>query len=463
QRQVRDFLLDKQNRLWIATNEGVLQLDTNDRVRRVINWKDGLENQSVTGLEMDAEGRLWMGTSNGLYRYDPKNSQMNRYSIKDGLFGNSIEGAFHSLNDGQLFVGFAYSFNLTQPNALPISLTPPKVVLDGIKVLNQSRPLPTNGKLTLLPGENVVSFDFAVLSYTQPGQTVLAYKLEGFDETWIETQQNTITYTNLDGGGYTLQVRARNRDGVWSTHSYSVKIRVIPPFHQTWWFRLLFVTFVAGLAAFVAWYRQLEKRRLDSIRRRIARDLHDDMGSTLSSIRFFSEVAQNRLGESNPETSSLLQRIAQSAADLSEAMQDIVWAINVRFDKIDDLAARMREFGIKICEAKGIKYVTDMPTQWPARQLRPDQKRNIYLIYKEAMNNAAKYAEANEIQVKLNIQGKQLGLEINDNGKGFDLTGAAMGNGIINMRQRATDIGGSLEITSHAGKGTQIVLKAPIT
>jgi signal transduction histidine kinase len=447
----------------VATNEGVHMLDENDRVRRTINWRDGLENQNVTGMEMDKDGRLWLATSNGLYRYDIKSGNMTRYGIQDGLFSNSLENSFHQTPDGELFMGFAYAFNLGRPQSMPVNMTPPKVVLDGIKVLNKARPLPTDGRLILRPGENVVSFDFAVINFTQSDRNVLAYKLDGFDNTWTETRQNTITYTNLDGGTYTLLVRARNRDGVWSTQVFPLKIKVIPPFYQTWWFRLLFMAFVAGIAAFVAWYRQLEKRRLDAIRRRIARDLHDDMGSTLSSIRFFSEVAQNKLGDGNPETSSLLQRIAQSAADLSEAMQDIVWAINVRFDKIDDLALRMREFGIKVCEACGIAFVSDIPAVWPDWQLRPDQKRNIYLIYKETVNNAAKYAQATEISVGLRLQGRNLRLDIRDNGRGFDTAETTPGNGLINMRQRALDIRGTLEISSRAGEGTQITLLTPLS
>jgi len=325
-------------------------------------------------------------------------------------------------------------------------------------VLNKPVPWRMGEPVVLQPGDNVVSFDFSAPSYTQPEKTVLAYKLEGFDPDWVETRQNTITYTNLDGGKYTLLVKARNGDGFWSREVMRVPLRVIPPFRKTIWFRLLILALAGGVIGLIAWNRLEQRLQLEKIRRRIARDLHDDMGSTLSSIRFFSEVAQTQIETDQAQAKTLLQRIGQSAAALSEAMQDIVWAINARYDNLDDLAARMREFGLRIGEARGIRFRDEISSTFSLRHLRPDQRRNIYLIFKEALNNAAKYSECSEIRVRMELNRSKLMLEIKDDGKGFDPDAVQPGNGLTNMRQRAAEIGGELDLKTSPGQGVQIEL-----
>ncbi len=145
-------------------------------------------------------------------------------------------------------------------------------------------------------------------------------------------------------------------------------------------------------------------------------------------------------------------------------MRDIVWAIGGKNDHLDDLVTRMREFGLRICEAKNIEFDTDLPEELPDRPLRPDQLRNFYLVFKEAVNNAAKYALCTEITLRLRIRRGYLTLEITDNGKGFDPSASSTGsgNGLPNLRQRATEIGGKLSIETAPGKGTRVTLTAPL-
>jgi signal transduction histidine kinase/ligand-binding sensor domain-containing protein len=457
-----DFAFDRDKRLWVATDKGLLRLDDNGRIEFALTTENGLPNNNVYCIEIDLEDRFWLSTSNGLVRYYPPTGALNVYRRPDGLFNNNLLEGFRMLPRGELFIGFDIAFNLANTARLPMNPHPPRVALTDVLVLNKPIQWRLGETIVLRPGDNVVAFDFAALSFTQSEKTVLAYKLEGFNEEWTETQQNLITYTNLDGGDYTLLVRARNGDGIWSSETARVQLKVIPPFTKTIWFRLMLVALVAGIVGLIAWYRQQQRIRLEITRRRIARDLHDDMGSTLSSIRFFSEVAQNQLTENQTPTKNILERIGQSATALSEAMQDIVWAINARHDNFDDLAARMREFGLKISEARDIRFSADIPASFSVRHLRPDLRRNIYLIFKEAVNNAAKYSGCSEINLNMKLNGRKLFLEIKDDGKGFDPATVQYGNGLANMRQRAADIKGKLEVKTAPGAGVKIGLEVEV-
>jgi signal transduction histidine kinase len=197
---------------------------------------------------------------------------------------------------------------------------------------------------------------------------------------------------------------------------------------------------------------------MERIRDRIATDLHDDMGSTLSSIRIFSDVAKKQIEEVKPETVQLLDRISNNATSLSENMQDIIWTIRSDNDTLEDLVSRMREFGLRVCDAKHIKFDTIVSQSFKASKLSLEQRRNLYLIFKEALNNAVKYAESSQIDLILNLKSRFLKMELNDNGKGFDMEKIKRGNGLNNLEKRAKEIGGQITIKSELGKGTYINL-----
>jgi signal transduction histidine kinase len=219
----------------------------------------------------------------------------------------------------------------------------------------------------------------------------------------------------------------------------------------------LFVVLAAIIFFIVYGYRKQQRRRLEKIRNRIATDLHDDMGSTLSSIRIFSDVAKKQI-EEKPETVQLLDRISNNATSLSENMQDIIWTIRSDNDTLEDLVSKMREFGLRVCDAKHIGFNTIVSQSFKASRLSLEQRRNLYLIFREALNNAVKYAECSQIDLILNLKSRFLKMELNDNGKGFDMDKIKRGNGLNNLEKRAKEIGGQITIKSEPGKGTCINL-----
>lgn len=454
------LFLGRNGRVWVATIEGLIQMDTSGRVIRKFGYEDGLKSEHIFNVIEDGNGMVWLATTNLLYRLDPESKALEWFDKRDGLFGNSLTDGFCMTDNGEIFIGFQNAFNYFNPTQTTHNQVPPKIVFTGFTVLNKERIFNPEETLVLRPGENVFSISFAALNFSQPEKNRYAYKLEGFDPDWVFTDQPMGTYTNLDGGNYTFRVRASNNDGVWNELGASVSVKVIPPFRETWYFTALLILLAGGLVSAILIYRQQQRHRLDAIRERIARDLHDDMGSTLSSIRFFSEFARSKVA--NPEVSPILQRISESAASLSESMQDIIWAINTKNEQLDDLITRMRQFGFKMLEARGIELKVQVSDSFRSARLSIGQRRNIYLIFKEAVNNAAKYSNCTQVKLYIALIKSDLRMEIEDNGTGFDEQDIERGHGLTNMRKRAAEIGGDLRIESSTGQGARIQLNVKL-
>ena len=218
----------------------------------------------------------------------------------------------------------------------------------------------------------------------------------------------------------------------------------------------VFVMLLMGLFGFLLFKQAKlrQKLKMEQFRNRIAADLHDNMGSTLSSIGMYSEVIKQRLGNEVPETEHMLDIVTQSSQELIESMNDIVWTINPKNNTIQSLLARIRELAAELCEAKNIKF-TFKGESIENLTMDMESAQNVYLILKEGINNALKYSECNEIILAVRLTGKRFDFEINDDGKGFDKNAIKQGNGMRTMNQRMKDIGGDLEIES-SDMGTTI-------
>lgn len=456
-----DLLAAHDGTIWVASVEGLFQLGARGEVLAHYGPADGLESGQLLRLAEDRNHHIWIGTGNGLYWFNPTMQIFFRFDKSDGLFSNSIGGAFITTDEGLLLVGYSEGFNFINTSRPVVNRRPPPVVLSGIQVLNRERYLPAGATLRLGPHENVVSFNFSALNYTQSDKNVFAYRLEGFDQDWIVTREGRAVYTNLDGGRYTLRVKAANNDGHWNDQGISLPIEVVPPFTKTGYFyALLTLVLLGGVVGYMQIRRRQHEREL-AIRDRIARDLHDDVGSTLSSIRFYSEAASRQV--LNPQLKPLLDQISQTAGSLSESMQDIIWAVNSRRDQVEDLLARMREYGHRTAAAQHAQLRVTADERFARLHLGLEQRRNIYLIFKEALNNACKYASASEITVDVRVAHRHLIISIADNGRGFDQVSArGGGNGLYNMKKRAGEIGGVLSIRSAPAEGTTIYLRLPL-
>lgn len=449
--------IDKSQNIWVSGVGYIAKLDRQGEVINIYNDKSGLIANSVYTMAQDPDGFLWIATDNKLHRLNTSTGHFVYFDKNDGLFNNKMADGFYMSDAGELFIGFNGAINSISTDKIAFNKKPPVVFASRLNVKGHLRNFDENNKVVIRPGERNIIIEFSALNYSQSQKNRFAFLLEGYDSTWRFTNERIISLMNLEGGTHKLHVKASNNDGIWSKEMlYTIK--VIPPFHKTIWFKLLIGLLVAVLAFLIYLYRKQQKKRLEKIRNRIATDLHDDMGSTLSSIRIFSDVAKKQIQEVKPETVQLLDRISNNATSLSENMQDIIWTIRSDNDTLEDLVSRMREFGLRVCDAKNIKFNTVVSQNFKASKLTLEQRRNLYLVFKEALNNAVKYSQCTQIDLILNLKNRFLKLELIDNGNGFDVEAVKRGNGLNNLEKRAKEINGQIGISSEQGKGTTINL-----
>jgi len=290
------------------------------------------------------------------------------------------------------------------------------------------------------------------------------YMLVNFNKDWVESGTlHEATFTNLDPGTYNFRVQGRNSAGVWDERGAAIQLIVTPPWWGTWWFRIGVLLALAGALYAFYRYRLAQAVKVVRVRERIARDLHDEIGSTLSSVSLFSTVAQKKAGDKAPEASMLLGRITESTTQVLEAMNDIVWAVNADNDDMASVVKRMQAFAVSVTEARGCKLHMHADEDLKNRRLEMTQRKDLYLIFKEAVNNAMKYSGCLNLRVDLIREGGGILMRIQDDGRGFDpLAGNGSvggGNGVGNMRVRAATIPGTLTINSEVGQGTTVELR----
>jgi two-component sensor histidine kinase len=329
------------------------------------------------------------------------------------------------------------------------------VVGDSAQVLDST--IESKRKIVLDHDQNAILFTFSGLSFSHPENNQYAYMLEGFDKDWIHTDASHrfASYTNLDPDKYTFKVKASNNDGVWNDNPATLTIIITPAWWQTWWFKALVIIAIAGIVYSIYRYRLQQAIKMQTMRNNIASDLHDDIGSTLSSISYYTAAIKKQVKETNPDAISLLDKMENASADTVNAMSDIVWATNPSYDKGADLLNRMQPYASELCSIKNIQLEFESDKSFENAKLNMSVRKNIFLIFKEAVNNAVKYSGCNKLSVRLSRNEMQ----IKDNGKGFDVQSDFAGNGLKNMRQRAREIKALLQIIPEEGKGCSIVLK----
>jgi ligand-binding sensor domain-containing protein/two-component sensor histidine kinase len=462
---IYDLYEDENQHLWIATENGLADMDLKDFKIKNYSTNDGLCNNDIFSITADTQHKLWFATNNGVSKFDPATHFFKNYFIQDGLPANSMSGAVSCTTAGALYFGSSGMISFCQPENMKMNKRIPPVVITNFKIFDQPAPVMRNEEMLqpvhLSYKENMITFDFAALNFTNSILNQYAYKLDGFNNDWIYCgNKQSATFTNLDGGTYTFRVKAANNDGVWNEAGTQVLLIVDPPYWKTWWFYLLCVTTVAGILYLLYRFRINQLIKLQQIRLRISRDLHDDIGSTLSSINMISSMA-NTINAPEKKSSELFQTISYASRQAMELMNDIVWSINPKNDRMDMIIIRMRQYASEMLEAAQIPFTLEIDEACRHIVLPADKRKDFYLIFKEAINNLAKYSQADKAVIRLSYASRILTLIISDNGLGFDTTKIFHGNGLKNMKARADMLKGMFSIHSKAGEGTTVSLQIP--
>lgn len=467
--QIETLLADDDGALWVGTARGLCRVKGG--VVTSLAGRGGLGTDAILQLRSDGRTNLWVGATSGIFRIrkdelaalaDGAVSFVNAipYGEEDGLFGVQCVTDSGSQTEpaGAGSVWFLTTKGLVarERGAVRINSTPPAIVFEQAKLDNEIFPL--DGVLRVPPGKERVQFQYNALSFTAPGKIKFRYRLEGYDRNWSEpSSSRTAQYPRIPPGHYSFRVVACNNDGVWNQTGPSAEIISIPFWWETNAFRIT-AAFVA-VAAVTGIYRLKKARRLEleRLRVRIAGDLHDEIGSSLWSIALLSRMLckHGSLGSQERED---LEEIHRIAVQTSNSIRDIIWLINPAFDTVQDLLLRTQDFARTIL--RGVDYQVVCEGATPARKLSPELKQNLFLLFKEALTNIARHANATSVEVRIEEVGLHWQLAIRDNGVGFQPGALASGNGLRNLQARAQKLGGQLEIQSQPGKGTTLFFRA---
>ncbi|MBI5474933.1 MAG: ATP-binding protein [Ignavibacteriae bacterium] len=490
---VKSILLDPDSAgvLWIGTEEGLNRYDQKHDSWRVYRAADGLPNEFVYGVLMDRHRGLWISTNKGLSRMETRNFDrptFRNYTPEDGLQSYEFNtNVYFQTPGGEMFFGGVNGFNAFYPDSVIDNPHLPALVITRFKKFDQ--PFDPGGDIgmkdhvELQYSESVFSFEFAALEYTNSSRNQYAYMMEGFDKDWVYCgTRREARYTNLDPGEYIFRVKGSNNDGVWNAHDASIRVVIVPPFWRTGWFilvmSLLGVGAMGGAIRYLA-TRELRKKiaqlerekeihteRLRT-RERIARDLHDDLASTVGSASLFIESVKSTMGDAPSQAREFLDKTSSLLSEAEESMSDIVWAVSPRHDTLESLLARIRLTTSDICKANHLKYEVVLPDAIPQLNLTDDVRRGVYLVFKESLANAVRHAHASMIRVEGRVERECFALTVSDNGAGMPTEekpegGTKRGHGLRNMRKRAEEIGAEFSLTSLPGKGTTVRMSVRI-
>jgi signal transduction histidine kinase len=467
------LLVDHHGTLWVSSG-GLLKYD-----KLSDTFTTYAPNERISGILEDDKGNLWLSTTGGVLRFNPQSEQLTRYGPDEGADLGSWSGPTgYRSRAGEMFFGGSNGLLRFHPDSVRDNTFVPPIVITRFSKFNRPVQLDTTisekKAIELSYKDNMITFEFAALNFTSPAKNQYAYQMAGFDTGWVYCgTERKATYTNLDGGHYVFKVKGSNNDGVWNEAGTSIAVIITPPLWATWWFRgFAFMTLLITVGGTI---RYVEKRKLmrrieqleqegalERERTRISQDMHDDVGARLTEIGILSEmVKKDIVGGGRAATHA--QRISEASREVIANISEIIWAINPANDSVDDLAAYLRQYASRYLEPTSVKPRFDFPDEMPFHQLTAEQRRNVFLVVKEALNNVVKHSGATEVLTKLDFPVAGIGISIDDNGRGFDTAmPSRFGNGLRSMEKRMADIQGMFAVHSEPGKGTRIVLSIPM-
>jgi len=467
-----------------------------------ITSQDGLEDSYVSQIAEDNQQGLWVSGGHGFYR-------IQHTQLSDVIKGHSnhlrllIVGRGKGLpsvqanydNHPGAFLGHDGRVRIATRSGLAVIHTenvrdnpaPPPVLVERVAIDGETaglydsqsslRPSETrhlvdltrSEKIRLRPNHRKLEIEFTALNLTAPENIQFRHRLEGFDDDWVEDGAlRRVNYPRMSAGEYRFRLAACNNSGVWNEANAELSF-IVPPFMwQTWWFRVsvlaIFTISVIAIVRYVSFRRLHLKLRaleqqaaLDKERARIARDLHDDLGGSLTQVALMLDLKQREKSAAPDAGQEHMRECAAKVRQVVNSVDEIIWAINPRNDNVRYLVDYLSQFAVEFLHAANIRCRVNLPEQFPDRAVSPEARHNLFMVVKEALNNVARHARASEVKLRVTTTDERIEIAIDDNGQGFAHSpDNARSDGLRNMRQRMEEIGGQLILESKPGSGTQI-------
>lgn len=463
-----DIVEDRKSNLWISTYGGGLHyFDAHKKTFTQIPSSNNL----LEGLQTDLYGNVWMISNGRLNRFDPRKQIYVSYNLPDLQKSGGVKGSVFKDSKGFMYVAGTDYFVRYHPGNIKDLHEEPKVCLTDFFIFDRPNShLLYQNNIQLSHQQNYFTIGFSAPHFSGGNDVTYSYQLQGFDKDWVDAgSRNFVSYSNLDGGSYHFKVRASLGPGMWTKEYVTLNITVIPPF----WKRPIFFLICVIATIAIIWgmyrYRINEILKRQAIRNKIAQDLHDNVGSTLSSISVYSQVAKIYHGQEKKEDlQQTLEKISSASSEMISELNDTVWAINPRNDHMDVIIQRMESFTRPLLALQGIKFSFEYDYSVLSLNLPMEKRKNFYLIYKEAVNNVLKYSGCSKLSVSIRQKGFQVILKIEDDGKGFNIKQTAQGysasdivgggNGLKNMQLRAKEMNAQLRLWSEPNKSTGLEL-----
>jgi ligand-binding sensor domain-containing protein len=460
---------DNENQIWIGTAGGGLNR-FNRKSGKFFHYlkKDGLPDNVVYSILFDENDNIWISTNNGISNFIRKENRFRIYDEKFGLQNNEFNlGAVYKSKSGEMFFGGIGGFNAFFPSKIIETKNIPTVAITDFKIFNKSvktgedpngriiltKPISESDEIHLSYLDNAFSFEFASLEYFDAKKTKYAYKMEGLDKNWnFVGKRRFVAFNSIPSGKYIFKVKAANSEGTWSKVA-AVAITVSPPFWKTWWFYLFIILFLSVILYSIHKYRINQLLKIERLRVKLASDLHDDIGLTLTKISMQSDIIKYGIDKQNTE--KILSRISELSNQAIGTMRDIVWSIDARNDDINNLIIKMKDESYSILRSKNITVGFEHSSVKSDNKLSFEIRQNLYLMFKEAINNIYKHSNATEVKVTLLQENGFLKMIIWDNGNSYVAKNEHSGQGTKNMKMRVEKIGG--KFTNETQNGYKVI------
>jgi len=488
--RVNSLLFDRTATMWVGTQNGLDKFDAKTGTFLVYSKRDGLPGNAVGCVLDDRRGNLWMSTDNGIARFDTKTLHIDSYSTADGLPGPNLTGwgaCFKNPGGEMFFGGFSGATAFLPSQVLDNSYRPPIVLTDfrlsgnPVGIGGHSplqKPISYTRELTLPQEQNIFSLTFAALSYANPDTNRYRYRLESLEHDWNEVgnDRRQVGYTTLPPGEYTFRAQGATSHGPWSEPGVALRIRILPPWWGTWWFRAVAFAVAGGLlwTLHLIGLRQIAREfnvRLDERvgeRTRIARDLHDTLLQSFHGLMFRFQAVRNMLPRRSEEAiealDGALDQMEQAIAEGRDAIQGLRSSTVITNELAQAVTALGKEMSPEQDSAHGSARF-HVVVEGAPRDLHPILRDEVYAIAREAVRNAFRHSQASNIEADITYNESSFQLRIRDDGKGMDpgivREGRTGHYGMPGLRERAKRIGGKLDVWTAIGAGTEIELSIP--
>ncbi|MCB0631499.1 MAG: two-component regulator propeller domain-containing protein [Saprospiraceae bacterium] len=486
---------DEIGKIYLGTQNGLNIIDTRNQHLKVLRRRDGLSNNTVTGILPDGSGHFWISTNNGISFYDPGDDSFKTFFQADGFSANAFNPfAFYQDENGRFYFGSVNGLNVFMPKDLLLDEPKPTVLLtkieryrstdDSLMIMESN--LHKVHQLVIEPYDTYFALHFTFPEFSRPKKNQYRMKWEGSDK-WTLYNDPIIPFHKFPAGSYTLLVEGADANGNWSAKPFVLPIKVKKPFYKQTWVQILLLLAIFSIIYGIFQSRMRQRLKMEQLRTKLASDLHDEVSGLLSGIAMQSDLVQFMVTDSKVQ--NRLKTIGEVSRKAMSKMSDVIWSIDSRKDRLEDLVGRMHEHADEMLLPLNIRYDIQISHKLDRAQKIPANiRQDLYFIYKEAVNNIAKHSNANRVFINMRQQGNFFELRIKDNGSPVEqlatvssgevagqISGAEAnqaiptaalqqnkkksGQGLSNLRMRAERLKGTLEIKTDNGYSILLRMK----